>query len=95
MVVMSNIMLTAGKVDYKVLETDVSNFLQSYTVADDTANVTKELLQLIENTSTAGKTIHDANIVATMISNGIDTLLTNNVADFKRFSHLIKIEPLV
>lgn len=93
---MSNIMLSATKrVDYQVLDNDVQNFMQGYSVADDVANVTLELIPLIQNTFTAGKNIHDANIVATMLTNGIDTLLTNNVVDFKRFSHLIQIEPLI
>ncbi len=34
-------------------------------------------------------------IVSTMLVHGIDTILTNNVADFKRFTHLITILPLV
>ena len=38
-----------------------------------------------------GKQIHDANIVATMLVYGIDTLLTLNVEDMKRFADRIKI----
>jgi len=42
-----------------------------------------------------GKQVHDANIVATMLVHGVPNLLTHNAADFKRFSHLIAVLPLV
>jgi predicted nucleic acid-binding protein len=38
--------------------------------------------------------IHDANIVATILVHQIDTLLTLNVEDMKRFSSDIKIVSL-
>jgi predicted nucleic acid-binding protein len=55
-------------------------------VADETEQVTAQLVALLKAYPTAGKQIHDANIVATMLVNGIDTLLTLNTADLKRFS---------
>jgi predicted nucleic acid-binding protein len=39
----------------------------------------------------SGKQIHDANIVAAMLTNGIDTLLTLNTADFKRYEDRITL----
>jgi predicted nucleic acid-binding protein len=42
-----------------------------------------------------GAQIHDANIVATMQVYNIPTLLTHNTKDFKRFSSLISIMPLI
>jgi len=44
-----------------------------------------KLIDLIQEFPTAGKQIHDANIVATMLVNGVDFLLTYNKDDFKRF----------
>ena len=41
------------------------------------------LTKLIEASRLSGKRIHDANIVATMISNGINWLITDNPTDFK------------
>jgi predicted nucleic acid-binding protein len=38
--------------------------------------------------------VHDANIVATMLEHDVHRLLTFNAADFRRFSHLITIEPV-
>ncbi len=50
-------------------------------VADDTHEVTAQLLTLLQSYPTRGKQIHDANIVATMRANNIDTLLTLNYDD--------------
>ena len=62
-----------------------------FRVADETTEVTNHLLSLLKTYPTSGKQVHDANIVATMLANGIDTLLTLNFADFKRFEDQIKI----
>ena len=64
-------------------------------VADETAAVTQRLLALLAAIPCGGKQVHDANIVATMLVHGVPSLLTHNVADFKRFSHLITVIPLV
>ena len=42
----------------------------------------------------AGKQVHDANIVATMLVHGITQVLTHNITDFARFSSLITVLPL-
>jgi predicted nucleic acid-binding protein len=60
-------------------------------VADETAQVTTQLFALLKAHPTAGKQVHDANIVATMLAYDIDTLLTLNIADFKRFESKIKL----
>ncbi|MBZ0299001.1 MAG: type II toxin-antitoxin system VapC family toxin [Anaerolineae bacterium] len=65
-----------------------------FKIADETEAVTTQLLALLRAFPTGGKQIHDANIVATMLVYGIDTLLTQNVADMKRFASRIQIVPL-
>lgn len=62
-----------------------------FKIADDTEAVTTQLLELLRTYPTGGKQVHDANLVATMLVNGIDTLLTLNVDDFKRFADRIKL----
>ena len=52
------------------------------------------LLGLLEETSCAGKQVHDANVVATMLVHGIDSLITINLGDFTRFEHHITVIPL-
>lgn len=39
----------------------------------------------------AGKQVHGANIVATMLAHGETRLLTFNLADFQRFDSLIEL----
>ena len=62
-----------------------------FRIADDTHDVTAQLLALLQTYPTRGKQIHDANIVATMLANNIDTLLTLNDDDFRRFEDRITI----
>lgn len=74
--------------------TQLESIQDSFRIADETAEVTAQLLDLLKTYPTGGKQIHDANIVATMLVNGVDTLLTMNVADFRRFEGRINILPL-
>lgn len=66
------------------LTRQIQAILSLFHVADDTAEVTAQLVSLLRAYPTRGKQIHDANIVATMLAVGIDTLLTFNLEDFKR-----------
>jgi len=71
-------------------------FLQdNFLVADDNAQVTQKLLELIERVEVGGKQIHDANIVATLLANNIPSLLTHNVSDFERFRSWITLIQLI
>ena len=72
----------------------VASLQDGFMVADETPEVTDQLLELLRTYPTRGKQVHDANIVATMLVNGVDTLLTMNVADFQRFHDRINLIPL-
>jgi predicted nucleic acid-binding protein len=74
---------------------DIRLFEQQFHVADDDGQVTVQLLALLAVVPSQGKQIHDANLVATMLVHGIPFLLTHNVVDFVRFTHLLKIIHLV
>ncbi len=63
-------------------------------VADETIDVTNQLLLLMDTYPIGGKQIHDANIVATMQIYKITTLFTLNDVDFNRFQSLITIMTL-
>src|SRR2546427_465439 len=76
------------------LAADVRHFEQRFHVADETSAVTERLLSLLQDFPIGGKQVHDANIVATMQTYGIQRLLTANVADFARFGQLIAVIPL-
>lgn len=63
-----------------------------FQVADDTTAVTRQLIKLLEDFKIGGKQVHDANIVATMLTYDIPCLLTHNIKDFERFRDVIKIK---
>jgi predicted nucleic acid-binding protein len=73
----------------------VHQFQQRFQVADEGPTVTARLLALLTQIPTAGRRIHDANIVATMLVYGVRRVLTHNVEDFVRFLPVIAILPLV
>ncbi len=70
---------------------EINIMKQIFQIADETAAVREKLLDLLKAYPTRGKQVHDANIVATMLVNSIDTLLTINVDDMKRFADKIKL----
>jgi predicted nucleic acid-binding protein len=70
---------------------DVEGFEQDFNVAEDGPEVFAELRRLLIRVPIAGKQVHDANIVATMLAHGITRLLTFNAADFRRFGSLIEL----
>jgi predicted nucleic acid-binding protein len=77
------------------LLSDVQTFQSQFQIAEDSHKVTVHLLHLLGSIPCAGKQVHDANIVATMLAQGIGMLLTHNVQDFKRFAGLITVIPLI
>ncbi|NJR12675.1 type II toxin-antitoxin system VapC family toxin [bacterium] len=80
------------------ISAEIATLKTVFQIADETSAVRDKLLDLLKAFPTQGKQVHDANLVATMLANGINQLLTLNDADFKRFSgqiHLVspKIQP--
>ena len=71
--------------------TDTAGFVRQFTVLEDSASVWEQLIMLSRRYSFAGRQVHDANIVATMLAHGERRLLTFNVADFRRFARLIEV----
>ncbi|MEJ1931775.1 type II toxin-antitoxin system VapC family toxin [Nostoc sp. NIES-2111] len=69
-------------------------FQTQFRVAEDTPQVTEQLLSLMAEIAIGGRQVYDANIVATMLVYGIPQLLTHNTSDFARFSELINVLPL-
>jgi len=69
----------------------VEGFLTAFAIAEDGPPATANLLKLIRSVPVAGKQVHDANIVATMLTHGVTRLLTFNGSDFRRFEPMIEI----
>ncbi len=74
---------------------DVNTLVSRFRIAEDNSAVFAELLRLLAHIPCQGKMIHDANIVATMLTHGVTHLLTHNTADFTRFAAYITVVPLI
>ena len=59
-------------------------------LAED-ARVTERLLRLCDDVQFAGRQVHDANVVATMLVHGVGTVVTMNAGDFERFGGYISV----
>ena len=72
---------------------DVRRFRAAFQTAEERASVLDRVIQSMSHRA-AGRQVHDANIVATMLDSELHRLLTFNVTDFQRFAPLINIDPL-
>jgi predicted nucleic acid-binding protein len=72
----------------KEITSDIEKWESIFQIADETEEVTGILVELIKAYDIKGKKIHDANIVAAMMANSIQTLFTLNVDDFKKFKKI-------
>ena len=72
---------------------DVRRFAVLFNVTGEGGSVMDRLLQLLAVHAIAGKQVHDAHLVATMLEAGIRDLLTFNQSDFMRFEPLIRVTP--
>lgn len=59
-------------------------------LAED-GRVADRLLALLNDVACSGKQVHDANVVATMLVHGIDTVVTINLDDFVRFGQHVNL----
>ena len=64
---------------------DVERFAAAFEVLEDGPEVGVRLAELCRTVALAGRQVHDANIVATMLAHGETRLLTANRGDFQRF----------
>jgi predicted nucleic acid-binding protein len=74
---------------------NVRRIRAGFVLLDEHAATIDRLAELLRTFPTYGKQVHDANVVATMVTYGVSTILTHNTDDFTRFSSLIRILPLV
>lgn len=56
--------------------------------------VADRLADLLDAVDCTGKQVHDANVVATMLVHGVDTVITSNVEDFARFGDHVRVATL-
>jgi predicted nucleic acid-binding protein len=87
----TRISLTAGDILLSEILENIKTFQTNFTLVAENSRVLAQLVELIKEVPIAGKQVHDANIVATMLVYGINSLLTYNMDDFKRFSGKIQL----
>lgn len=73
---------------------NIEIFLKEFRVISDHSSVFLKLVELVKTYATAGKQVHDANIVATMLAHHVTHLLTHNLIDFQRFVGIIQVVSL-
>jgi predicted nucleic acid-binding protein len=66
-------------------------FAAAFEVLEDGPEVGARLAELCRSVALAGRQVHDANIVATMLAHGETRLLTANGGDFQRFAPRIVV----
>ncbi len=64
-----------------------------FQLLSDSPAIYQEWEKLVTQHAVLGKNVHDARLVAAMNVFGLDTLLTCNKPDFKRFAGITVIEP--
>ena len=64
---------------------------QEFNILEEGPAVWDQLVALFHRFTFGGRQVHDANIIATRLSNGENRLLTFNVADFLRFNTLVEV----
>lgn len=62
-----------------------------YMVADETVAVRREFLRLMKDCAIQGRSLHDANIVATKLVHQIDTLVTRDERFVRRYAGRVPI----
>lgn len=86
-----------GQIDppnYAAILSNLAAFRSGFQVLEDTRFVSEKLGDLVQRFAVKGRQVHDANIAATLLTNGLQYLLTRNGRDFGRFSPFIIVHPL-
>lgn len=71
---------------------NIEQFARRLALCDETESVSKRLRSLVRTHGLTGKSIHDANVVATMAAHGIRNLVTENPGDFDRYPEVMALE---
>ena len=66
----------------------------SCTLLKENEAVVAQWLGLLEKHDVRGKQVHEANLVAVMLTHGVTRLGTRNPADFERYGDAVEVEPI-
>lgn len=73
---------------------NVEQFLDDMELLSEDISTTRRLMGLIGARSTAGRQVHDANVVAVALTHQATSIVTDNMRHFSRFADLISVESL-
>jgi predicted nucleic acid-binding protein len=79
--------------DVESVEKKLEEFSDEYKMLKETPALYGRWLELVKQYAVQGKQVHDTRLVAQMLVHDINTILTINMADFKRFSSITAIHP--
>ncbi|MEW6128655.1 MAG: PIN domain-containing protein [Acidobacteriota bacterium] len=74
-------------------EQEIERLLNLFLFLEDSPAIFPHWRKLILQYSVSGKQVHDARLVAVMLTHGISQLITFNTSDFIRYSNITLIEP--
>ena len=69
-----------------------AQILRAFSFLDETPEIYKHWRWLMEKYEVRGRPVHDAHLVAVMLTYGITHILTRNGADFRRYREIIVVE---
>ena len=92
--VVTRLQATAPALPMATAIADVRQFAVSFEVTQEGPEVFERLLDLLGTYPVAGRQVHDAHLVATMLVHGIGRLLTFNAGDFRRYAGEIEVGAL-
>ncbi len=64
-----------------------------FALLPDNADIVSSWLSLVSSYDIKGKQVHDARLVAVMLTHGVSNILTYNFADFKGYTEITAVSP--
>jgi len=78
----------------ETVQQEIDRLLGQFPLLDDTSAVFFRWLQLVSTYRVIGRRVHDARLVAMMLTHGVTHLLTFNRDDFRPFNMITVVAPV-
>ncbi|CAN5531482.1 hypothetical protein BH10ACI3_BH10ACI3_27550 [soil metagenome] len=72
---------------------EIAQIRSIFRLIPETSQIYPEWQRLVTAHNVAGKNVHDTRIAAQMLVHGIESILTFNTKDFKRFANITALDP--
>lgn len=74
-------------------DSEIQHLEKLFRLLPDTPDIYPNWRKLVVSTGVCGVQVHDARLVAVMLTHGVTHVLTFNATDFKRFSAVTAVDP--